>query len=96
MYHTDSDSPEHNFYGYNIKQGELTSYGETMIKFAGNALKNSLAGALAGKPIGTVRELVTGGDPELEQEFDTATRHGERMYGDMVANAIENAHKYHR
>lgn len=96
LYHSDTDSPEHNFYGYDIKAEELTPYGAIMTRFAGNALKNGLAGAMAGKPIGTVRELVTGGDPELEQEFDTATRHGERMYGDMVANAIENAHKYHR
>lgn len=63
MYHSDTDSPEHNFYGYDIKEQELTPYGAIMTRFAGNALKNGLAGALAGKPIGTVRELVTGGDP---------------------------------
>lgn len=90
-YHTDSDSPEHNFYGYDIKAEELTQPGEIMTRFAGNALKNSLAGAMAGKPIGTVRELVTGGDPELEQEFDTAARHGDRIYGDMVTRAMEYA-----
>lgn len=91
MYHTDNDSPEHNFYGYDIIDKELTPSGAMMVRFAGNALKNSLAGAMAGKTIGTVRELVTGGDPELEQEFDTAARHGDRIYGDMVAKVTEYA-----
>ena len=96
LYQPRCSSEDHKFYGYITNEEDLTHAGMIMTTFARNALLNSLTTAKQGKPLPSVRELVTGGDKELEQEFDTATRHGERIYGDIVATATEMAHKHNR
>ena len=86
-------SSEHSYYGYDTNDRDFTPDGNILLEFEKNAIVNGVKNALAGAPIPSVQELVTGGDADLLREFERATRNGNNawnlVYGNLVGRSVE-------
>ena len=74
---------EHQFLDYFDPKYELSNEGLTLLKFANNAIINSLKATLDGKETPNTKELVCSSEDDYKM-FDTIAQNGQKTYDQMT------------
>ena len=78
--YTGEYAEDHNFHGYDLNKTDISEDGRKLIIFEGNAIVNGVKRSMSHTTIPSVKDLVAGGDKELEADFDRAVQNGKFAY----------------